>query len=312
MFADHTAFKDINFDDLFPSLSIDKSLAQLDTSLYSERDAILHKIHQCLLSFCESTFYYSARFIRYDQSVGMFAKVNTDTEDVNLYHQKLWCASDFAPFPRGYIVYSIENQRIANVANLVFMMLNKIVPMRFISELECGTDTKTNVFNNHTTNPRKIYKIKRTSGEIQDCILGEDSGLYMTKPTDSVPNEWRLKLCFNNAENNDLSNLNMLKIGYTTFEKRVPLSDFCKLNNITSITIDLTKMETQVSLKSDIDVLDQNEHAIYNEDDTIYTYYRDNRESIQDEILHTYFGKTKKYLDIVKTTFPEELKVNII
>jgi hypothetical protein len=134
----------------------------------------------------------------------------------------------------------------------------------------------------------------------------------MSKSNDSVTNEWRLKLCFNNAENNDLSNLNMLKIGYTTFEKRVPLSNFCKLNNITTITIDLNNMKTQVSLKSDVDVLDQNEHAIYNEDDVIYTYYRDNRQSIQDEILHTYFGKTKKYFDIVKTTFPEELKVNII
>jgi hypothetical protein len=144
----HVDIQNINYDNLFSFLD------ELDTSQYSERDNILYKIHKCLLSFCESTFYYSARMIRYDQSVGMFAKVTNDSDEVKIYHQKIWCASDYTPFPRGYIVYSMENQRIANVANLVFMMLNKIVPMRFIIELDCGTDTKTNVFNNHTTNPR--------------------------------------------------------------------------------------------------------------------------------------------------------------
>ena len=36
---------------LFPSLTIDKNCSQFDTSMYSERDAILHQINNCLIMF---------------------------------------------------------------------------------------------------------------------------------------------------------------------------------------------------------------------------------------------------------------------
>ena len=299
---------DFNSNSLFPSLINDKNCSQLDISLYSERDGIIHKINNCLLTFCESTFYYSARLIMYDQRVGMFVKETKDNIAHGLYEQRLWCASDFTPYPRGFIVYSKENQCIANVANLVFMMLNRMIPVRFIKEL----DFLIGKSGENEAKEHKIYKVRRSSGEIQHCILAEDTCLCLSKPNDKIPNQWRLKVSFNDAPLKDLENLKSLKSGVTNIEKRFPLEDFCKLNNISEISINFNQIQTLVSSKSVVDLPNPSDEAIYNEKNEIYSYYRDNRESIQNEIMLTYFSKLQIYFDLLKTTFPDQIKMNII
>ena len=180
----------------FPSLVVDKALSKVSKdSELSPHNAILQQIHICLFGFCEIAFYHSARMVSYDQSVGLYSKSSSGDYPV-LYQLALWCSEDFTVFPRGCIVYSSENRRIANCANLEFMTLHSMIPLRFISELNPITDEKYTTEYDGEFYKRRIFKVKRSSGAIQKCIIGKDGCIY--RKTNSDTNSgWRIKVHFN-------------------------------------------------------------------------------------------------------------------
>lgn len=298
----------------FPSLVVDKALSRVtaDTEL-SPHNAILKQIQMCLYGFCECGFYHSARMISYDQSVGLYVK-SSSGDYPELYQLALWCRGDFTVSTRGCIVYSPENRRIANCSNLEFMMLNSMIPLRFISELNPITDEKYTTEYDGDFYKSRIFKVKRSSGVIHNCIIGRDGCIY--RKTNSDTNSgWRLKVHFN-SEGEYSDDINKLERGSTNVEKTVYLEEFLEMNDIHTITVDVGTIKKCVSTdgykESDLELDENSEQAIYNGNGDVNEYYRDNREIVQKDILSRYFEQIDSYFSTIDNTFGDGIIFKIV
>ena len=283
-----------------PTMSIANKLNDADT--LKNIDSIIGYID----TFCFNTFYHSGRFSDYDQTVGMFLDV--DKPNKNIYQKKIWCAYEFTVYPRGIIMFSPENELLANLTNMVFMSSKKMVPLKYIVELHPTLqDNIHSNTNTHTTQSAKIYILKRSNGTIQECIMSDDGCIIFNNRSRC----WTIKLLFNDSVINEENRLSLGNKN-TSLVKVIKLDDFCSLNEINTLTINWTQMITDVQTNKLEDKISDNQAINNLNGDKVNLYYKNNRQYIQNEIMGIVFKNTRLYFDTLKQEYPLQRTVTII
>ena len=192
-------------------------------------------------SFCKNTMFFSMRMMKYDQTVGMFIK------DSNLFNYQIIGCDDLVEFPRGMILHSKENINLAVCFTLNFMIHKYYIPLEFVDEIPIR----------QTNSLKQIYKLKRTSGKIQNCILGNNHAIFLKSTSNQIYDElssWRIRVLFNEVDDDseEIDNKN-LEDNITTYEKCICIKEFCELNGISKITFNVSKLKNHLHLVDDID-----------------------------------------------------------
>ena len=157
---------------------------------------------------------FSSKRMGMDELTGEFYDSDDEDEESGDYvvARKIDGAGLFFRFPGGYVHYHPKNDILFDCLNIEFMESKTCIPM------------------NHTNiDTSKKYKVKRKSGDIQDCTIVNNSALRMSKTLEKVV----IQLEFSDKYGGFL-------------EKAVPLKEFLELNNIHDFkinrkTIDLSE-----------------------------------------------------------------------
>jgi hypothetical protein len=262
--------------------------------------------------FCKSSVFCSMRMMTYDQTVGLFIKGD------GLYNYFLRGCGDLVSFPRGMILHSKENWSLAACTTINFMIQESYIPLQFIEEL---SDRQSN-------SCKQIYKLKRSSGKIQNCILGNNHALFLkgrnTPQSDSKI--WKIRVLFNDidegvegAKADDIINLEK---NLTTFEKCIDIDEFCKINDIAQLTLNVSKLKEHVTISehdsdsfpdtnTDLNTdIDSSSEAIYNKQDVIDNDFIENSDRARKYVVDYYISELDKY---VQTILPFiQKKINMV
>ena len=140
----------------------------------------------------------------------------------------------FTRFPGGVIEYHKSNKKLFNTSTISLMLNKASFPLHFIEEF---------------TDEKKLFKIKRSDGREQFASLCGNSSLFWSESKSlNLGPKWRIQVCF--VDLSDMSKeevresyKNLSASGTGEFVKTVFLSDILKLNNLDSITLELTKLK---------------------------------------------------------------------
>ena len=177
-----------------------------NTINFKNIDDILEQIDTVI---CQSNF--SSVRLNVDQFTNKFYEYNDSNDDSNIVESLIIGCENFVNYPGGRVMYHVSNKILLDCLNIQYMINHNSIPY-------CITDFDM----------EKIYKITRSSGEIQDCRIIENTSMIMSKTTDLPV----IPLCFsNNHTSSDLSSR------YDLLDKRIRITDFLKLNNITEFKI---------------------------------------------------------------------------
>ena len=147
---------------------------------------------------------FSSKRIGMDELTGEFYDSDDEDEESGNFvvARKIDGAGLFFRFPGGYVHYHPKNNILFECLNIEFMELKTCIPL------------------NHTNiDTSKTYKVKRKSGDIQDCRIVGNSALRMSRTLEKVV----IQLEFSDK--------------YAILEKAVPLKEFLELNNIDDFKI---------------------------------------------------------------------------
>ena len=218
-------------------LNTHHELKEVDNKYLAELITDIIKLND---SFCQSTVFFSMRMMKYDQTVGMFIKGD------DLFNYYIRGCGDFVEFPRGMILHSKENKSLAVCVTLNFMKYQYYIPLEFIDEIPVRQHNSL----------KKIYKLKRTSGKIQNCILGNNHSIFLKSSYNQISegdlSNWRIRVLFNDIEdgNEEVDN-KKLEVNNTTYEKCICIKEFCELNDISKLTFNVSKLKKHVYLLDD-------------------------------------------------------------
>ena len=225
--------------------------------------------------FCQSTVFFSMRMMKYDQTVGLFVKKD------NLFNYYVKGCGDFVEFPRGMILHSKENLSLAACITLNFMTNQYYVPLEFLDEIPVRQHTSL----------KHIYTLKRSSGKIQNCILGNNHSIFLKSSLNQISDgdlsNWRIRVLFNDIKDGDEADDNKkLEENITSYEKCICIKEFCELNDISKITFNVSKLKNHVYLLDDIcsdydsdssDSSDSLETSDYSEENSLKSDYNSKR-----------------------------------
>jgi hypothetical protein len=255
--------------------------------------------------FCQHTIFYSMRMMTYDQTVGLFIKGD------DLYNYQIIGCGDLVEFPRGMILYSKENEKLAACTTLNFMIHKYYIPLHFIEEISI-----------RQKNTRKqLYKLKRSSGKIQNCILGDNHALFLKGVSNNNINtgdidfsNWRIRVLFNDVDEGDegdvADDIKELEENHTTFEKCIYIDEFCKLNDISHLTFNVSKLKEHVTI-SDTEI-HNDVGAIYTKKGDIDTSFVEYSDRARKYVIDYYISELDKFVQTILTFIHPKIKMEII
>ena len=252
-------------------------------------------------SFCKSSVFFSMRLINYDQTVGLFIKGG------DLYNYYIIGCGDLVSFPRGMILYSKENWSLAACTTINCMIQEYYIQLQFIEELSVRQS-------NHC---KKIYKIKRTSGKIQNCILGNNHSLFLKERNNPINfSIWKIRVLFNDidevVEGAEEEDNTKLEKNHTTYEKCIDIDEFCKLNDITQLTLNLSKLKQSITIP-DMDTSESEATgAIYNKHGVIDTHFTENIHLSRKYVVDYYISELDTYIQNILPFIQQKIKIVII
>ena len=147
---------------------------------------------------------FSSKRMGMDELTGEFYGSDDEDEESGNFvvSRKIDGAGLFFRFPGGYVHYHPKNNILFDCLNIEFMIFKTCIPL------------------NHTNiDTLKTYKVKRKSGDIQDCRIVGNSALRMSRTLQKVV----IQLEFSDK--------------HTFLEKAVPFKEFLELNNIDDFKI---------------------------------------------------------------------------
>jgi hypothetical protein len=176
-----------------------------ETLIFKNIDDILEQIDTVI---CQSNF--SSLRLNVDQFTNKFYEYNDDN-DSNAVESLIVGCENFVNYPGGCVMYHNSSQILLDCLNIQYMINHNCIPYS-ITDFDM----------------EKVYRITRSSGEIQDCRIINNTSMIMSKRT-GLP---VIPLCFsNNSNSNDILST------YDLLDKRIVITDFLKLNNITEFKI---------------------------------------------------------------------------
>ena len=270
--------------------------------------------------FCQHTIFYSMRMMTYDQTVGLYIKGD------DLYNYQIIGCGDLVEFPRGMILYSKENEKLAACTTLNFMIQESYIPLHFIEELPVR----------QANTCKQVYKLKRSSGKIQNCILGDNHALFLKGRDISQidSGSWKIRVLFNDidegidgAKADDIINLEK---NHTTFEKCIDIDGFCKLNDIAQLTFNVSKLKDHVTISehdsehdSDSDSgsvlatdiytdIDSSLGAVYNKHGDIDKDFLEHSDSARKYVIAYYMSELDKFVQKILPYIRKKINIDII
>lgn len=269
-------------------------------------------------NFCHSSVYFSMRMMKYDQTVGMFIK------DDDLFNYYIRGCGDLVEFPRGMILHSKENKSIAACVTLNFMKSHYYIPLEIVDEIPVRQHNSL----------KKIYKLKRTSGKIQNCILGNNHSIflksYYNQNSEGDLSNWRIRVLFNDIEdgNEEVDN-KKLEVNNTTYEKCICIKEFCELNDISKITFNVSKLKNHVYLLDEIcsdyeqdssdslsassnDYNSNNLSAVYNKDGSINKEFVEHSVNAKKYVIDYYISQLDTYVQTILPHIRKKINIDII
>jgi len=162
--------------------------------ILDSKEIIIENINSVLFSMC-----FSSRYIRTD----MYDNKKYDTDD-DFKTEYLWGIQNMYNIPAGAVFYHNSNKLLFDCTNIEFMMTYDIISFKY-----------TNI------DKTKIYKVKRSNGDIQPCILINNGGLFIKD------DELRIINTFNKDKNIELESPYLGE-----YQKGITINDFIELNNI--------------------------------------------------------------------------------
>lgn len=326
-------------------------------------DTLKTQILDRIDEFCNITIRFSMRIIHYDQIVGLYSK-----NDKLIYQTYITGCHDFVSMPRGVLYYSLENKILTKCVNIHYMVQNGLIPLKFIKEINVinkethdNLDDPDNLDNpdnlddqesdydsdeidryNIEKNKKNLFKMKRSNGKIQYCVLGCNNSIFLKKFNYTIHNEanhlslkknvfnnseydyndWRVREYFNYNDNDiTLENPNSnsakdqqvaLESDWTDSYKCIYLKEFCDLNGITKLTIDYSSMIIEKNNEQNSKHYDLEDCALNNkfgEIDSLSLEYLDN---VKIGVVDEYNNLLKQYIDIIKINLSEYIEIEII
>jgi hypothetical protein len=174
---------------------------------------IISQIKSVLIGMC-----FTSRFMGTD----MYDNCIYSDYDDEFKSEYLYGIQNRYNIPAGIILYHIKNKVLFDCTNIEFMINESVISFKF-------TDLDIN----------KKYIVKRSNGDIQDCILIFNGGLFIK--------DERLKIIntFNTNKDDDLMSPYLGDL-----QKGIDLIDFLNLNNLI-ITINIPFFDTKIIEKCD-------------------------------------------------------------
>jgi hypothetical protein len=196
---------------------------------------------------------FTSKVIGFDEVVKCFVgdvnSFDSNNEVVSLnqswnqfYGKPVLGISSFVRFPGGVIEYHKSNRKLFNISTIALMLNKSSFPLCFIKEF---------------SDPNKLFNIKRSNGDEQMSILTKNASIFWCK-SNSQNNEldWRIQVSFSDQsllsiDEIEDSNNNLKESGNGAFVKTIFLKDLLKLNNIDTLTFEVTKLKLSIR-ESDI------------------------------------------------------------
>ena len=323
-------------------------------------DTLKTQILDRIDEFCSITIRFSMRLMHYDQTVGLYSK-----NEKLIYQTYITGCLDFVSIPRGVLYYSLENTILTECVNIHYMIQNGLIPFKFIKELNVvnhdshnngcnndNVDNQGNVENQETyinniikTKKKKnLFKMKRSNGKIQYCVLGSNNSIFLKSVNYTIHNEsnhlslketlftnsdididyndWRVREYFN-CDDNDITldtsdNHNTkeqqresLEYNYTDSYKCIYLKEFCDLNGITKLTIDYSSMIIQKNKEQTITQYDLEDCALNNKFGEIDLLSLEYLDSVKLGVVDEYNNLLKQYIDIIQINLSKHIEIEI-
>jgi len=166
-----------------------------DVINFTSYKEIIEKIQNIIFSMC-----FTSRCIgmdMYDHKV--YNNYDTDFKQVYIYG-----IQNMYDVPAGIVFYHTSNELLFQCTNIEFMITEFIIPFKF-----------TNI------STKKIYLVKRSSGDIQDTCLLKNGGIFLKEDILRITNN------FSSSKDEKL-NPGVLN----DFQKAVFLDNFLQLNDL--------------------------------------------------------------------------------
>lgn len=201
------------------SACFDSSLRK--SSIFNKPEQLIEKINDTV----NRVSYFCSKLVNIDEFTG---KRYEDEDDIPIDELKkspngyLGCnkiigSSTFTNYNYGTIDYHSSNSLLFKYACLQFMLNNYSIPIEF-----------TNL------DDKKIYKFKRSSGDINLGMIKENSSLRFSKTLDCIV----INIKFD-PDINIEDDVDSFYKSFTYMEKSIPLKQFMELNDIPSFTIQI-------------------------------------------------------------------------
>ena len=258
---------------------------------------------------------FSSKFINLDETVKRFVEtINLDIKEHKnqekiipenlLVCESLLGINNFVRFPAGVINYHLINKAFYLVSNIALMLTKGSFPCSLINEFNDDLNGNNKIKN--------MYKIVRSSGYIQNCIILENSSIFYlnTKKIDNLDNsnneknEWRITVCFNDHKNLTDSEINEDNFNLSTkknwglLTKSVYLHEFLDMNNINTLTLNKEKIKNKI--KNSIISFDKEKLKFKNLEDIYDDTLNNNFSYIQTNVINYFLEKLDLYCESVK------------
>lgn len=201
--------------------SIAEAVLDIKPKEYSFTDlsTILDRIDNVILKTI-----FSSKRVNVDEYSGIYYEdcdSDIETGEIESHNKGIKCnriigCGTYINIPGGMVIYHHSNQMLFNYTNIEFMLRHFCIPLEF-TNLE--TDLK--------------YKIKRSNGSIQECIMYSSDSMKISKSRDkiSIPLHFTYDPSLIEKENNYSYEYDSTKM--------VMFDEFVELNNIHKFVINI-------------------------------------------------------------------------
>jgi hypothetical protein len=216
-----------------------------------DRDKQVFNIIENIYGMISLGMNFSMKIIGFDQLVKRFTKHNFSQSEYD--ERRITCsfvkgAASFTIYPRGMINYHVYNYPLFNLTTIALMLMNGSFPVEYIDEIQNRITSSDN---------SRLFKIKRSNGALQKaCVTSKSSIVYKTSNSKKY---WKIDVNFDDnsimsTEEIEKSSNNLIEGGYGLFNKGIELSEFLKMNDIKTITLNITKMKLDIINDEDFEV----------------------------------------------------------
>lgn len=171
---------------------------------------------------------FSTKVVDTDEFTGIHYPNSIDEDEIDLEtlkskeegyfrSKKITGSNTFTSFNYGVILFHSSNKLLFNYSVLEFMIKNYGIPIKFTS-----------------FDISKVYKFKRSNGDINIGMIKENSSLRISRSMNKVI----INIKFDDKSNIE-EDTEYFYNSITYLEKSVPLKDFMELNGISSFSIEV-------------------------------------------------------------------------